>query len=624
MRRTHLAAAFALALAATAIAVVAPPAPHVDAAGTPPACPFANNNYTRCSRNTTVGPLGSIGLVGDSVLLGSADGMSTPSLPTMLASRGWGPINLVSSVGMWTRNTSNSNASGQYQVKRWHDYGFHPDVIAVNLGANHLGTCTVATTANCLTWINYLLDTIAQYHPNARIWWARTNHEPYGAGNGYSAGMLGWNAALDLAAASRPHMVLWDWPTALATANPPILTDPSRVHPNSGPQYVKRSTLMADHISQQMGAATYIGPRVGLPAAAGDPLGYEVLAPQVAYDSALEAEPVLAAGTITEVDIGTLAPGTEVADVILSTSQSAGAGWLTAWRCGDTQPVVSSLNFATGTPRTAQALVRVSGGGTICVYNSAATALQVYLSGAFSAAGPQYFTAIAPQRPLDTRNTGKAAALEVTVPVATSVAVTVTVTGTSSGGTVALRRCDDTGLDLPVLAYQPNETAAGAAFAAEWAGGSVCLTVNATAPGDLPHVILDVTGTFSADGDLAFVPTTATRLMDTRSVLGGWYGRHGTAQVIDVLAAPPGAKAVSGTITIVRPMFKGWLTAYACGQALPPTSSVNAAAGIVMANSLTVGINEATQTLCIRAQHSTHTLFDAVGWWVDAPPPLAM
>ena len=136
-----------LAAVALATLVVATPAatPTAEASGTPPACPanvyVAGSGYWRlCSRYTTVGPLGSIGLVGDSVLLGSADLASNPSLPKMLSDAGWGPIELNSSLGMVVRNNSDQYASAVAMVKRWSDNGFHPDVIAVNLGANHMGT----------------------------------------------------------------------------------------------------------------------------------------------------------------------------------------------------------------------------------------------------------------------------------------------------------------------------------------------------------------------------------------------------------------------------------------------------------------------------------------------------
>ena len=621
-------------LAAVALATLVVATPAAEASGTPPACPanvyVAGSGYWRlCSRYTTVGPLGSIGLVGDSVLLGSADLASNPSLPKMLSDAGWGPIELNSSLGMVVRNNSDQYASAVAMVKRWSDNGFHPDVIAVNLGANHMGTwpnanCTPTDTTYCANQINDLLATIATYHPDARVWWGKINYEPFGKGNGYGLGMLGWNKALDDAAATHPNLVLWDWPNALLYANPAILMDAARIHPSSGVQYVKRSTLMRDHITATMPWAKYVGPQATVPGAAGDaPSGYQRVDPSVAYDSAGEADPVLPDDHTTVVDLSSLVPeGTTSADVILTTDSSAGVGWLTVYPCSETKPVVSSLNYAADTPRSAQALVRLGADRTFCVYNAKATAVRVYLSGYFHPNEPLLFTPIPPVRPLDTRLSAKAAHLEVPVPVADSVAVTVTVTGTSAGGVIQIAHCDGSGVALPALSFQPSEVVAGAAFAAEWAAGTVCLDVVANGGGELPHVILDVTGTFTDDGDLQFVPAQAKRLLDTRPAYatGGWVGMQGMAQVIGLPVAPTGAQAVTGSITLVRPTSRAWLTAYSCAESLPPTSSVNAAAGLVMANSITVGIDPTQRTLCIRASHRTDTLFDVVGWWVTPLP----
>ena len=95
-------------------------------------------------------------------------------------------------------------------------------------------------------------------------------------------------------------------------------------------------------------------------------------------------------------------------------------------------------------------------------------------------------------------------------------------------------------------------------------------------------------------------------------------GRHGSGQTLDVVAAPPGARAATGTITVVNPTFANYLTAYPCGEGLPPTSSVNSRGGLTMANSITVGVNPSDQTMCIYSFENTNTLFDVVGWWVAA------
>jgi hypothetical protein len=265
-------------------------------------------------------------------------------------------------------------------------------------------------------------------------------------------------------------------------------------------------------------------------------------------------------------------------------------------------------------------LTRITDSGHICVYASTATDVIVSIQGSFVPAPGATLHPVSPVRALDTRQSGRAQDLVVAVPGSNLLAasVTLTVTRDSAGGTITVYACD-TGIPAVAnLSFEPNETIAGAAFVPVSAAGTICVHVS-TADATLVDVIVDITGTFQvAGGGLLFAPVTGTRLLDTRNAIGGWTGRHGSGQSLDVVAAPPGARAVTGTITIVRPSFSGYLTAYPCGQALPPTSSVNARAGLAMANSVTVGLDPAQQTVCIFSYNNTNTLFDVVGWWVEA------
>ena len=94
---------------------------------------------------------------------------------------------------------------------------------------------------------------------------------------------------------------------------------------------------------------------------------------------------------------------------------------------------------------------------------------------------------------------------------------------------------------------------------------------------------------------------------------GGWLGRVDTGQQIDMQPAPAGAEAVSGTLTMVQPTIAGWLRATPCGVS-QLSSSVNAPAGAILANSLTVALS-ADQGLCVEPWRGAHVLFDISGWW---------
>ncbi|HTH07858.1 MAG TPA: SGNH/GDSL hydrolase family protein, partial [Ilumatobacteraceae bacterium] len=292
-------------------------------------------------------------------------------------------------------------------------------------------------------------------------------------------------------------------------------------------------------------------------------------------------------------------------------------GWLTLYPCGDTPPVVSSLNFAAGATRVSHAIVRLNVDEDFCVFSSIPAHVVVGLMSWYGDSATTGLSPIAPVRPLDSRQTGKHSEYEVDVPDGEAAAITVTITGTSSGGLVWAVPCEGDGLDIPVVAYEANEVVAGATFAPEYSG-DICIDVRPNDEAQLPDVIVDVNGVFSVTGPLGFVPTTATRLLDTRgtSSVGGWVGRHGARQTLDIPAAPAGAQAVTGTLTLVRPDLKSWLTAYECGTTLPPSSSVNAGPGLVLANSTTMGVRPADGKLCIFSSGPTNTLFDVVGWWV--------
>lgn len=608
-------------------AVITTSFPAQPAQAAPAGCRNNSSGITEyCDQHiATVGPRGSIGLLGDSVLLGSASGMSTPSLPTMLSNNGFGPVHLTTTLGMTTYNSSPSrrDASAFHWLSRWRDAGFSPDVIVVNLGANQLGTCTPGNVNVCKDKVVQLVREISLYFPSAIVWWAKVVQRSYPSG-APTSGMQGWNIALDRAASEWPNLVVWDWPTALATADPPIVTDIAGIHPTSGAQYVKRSTLMAEHITVNTGGARYDGPRALLSAIDSPALGYEPVTEATIYSTPANG-PRFGAGEVRDLDLSSVAAVNDSAKALaltVSARNSMSAGYLVVYRCGDPMPPTSNVNFAAGAFRTAQAITKITDTGHICIYASSAADVIVSIQGNFVDGAATLLHPITPIRPLDTRQTGRATDFSIDVPgiAVKAASVTLTVTRDSAGGIITIYGCDAAVPDVANISFEPNETLAGAAFVPVSASGKICVHVN-TATSALVDVIVDITGVFTTDtvGGLEFVPVFGTRVLDTRNAIGGWIGRHHTAQTVDVAVAPPAVRAVTGTITMVGPAFSGYLTAHPC-DGLPPTSSVNARSGLDMANSITMGIKPADQTMCIFSSINTNTLFDVVGWWVEATP----
>jgi len=279
--------------------VVSSPALTARAAD-PPACPFASSSVFRCSRAPAAGPLGPITLLGDSVLVGSAEGMSSPGLPTMLAAAGWGPVHLQAGVGYQVRNDAKPDVSAVHWIARWRAAGWSPSTVALNLGGND----GCADPACMRTRIVGLLDAIG---PSTVVWWALVKHSQYPSGTDTPRSLM-WNDTLRRLAAERPNLVLWDWPAALAAANPPILMDLARVHPVSGVQYVKRSRLMADHLTSQVGGARLIGAPVAAPASGVAPADYQPVPIERIVPAPGGATARIEAGKVFTVDLSARAP----------------------------------------------------------------------------------------------------------------------------------------------------------------------------------------------------------------------------------------------------------------------------------------------------------------------------
>jgi hypothetical protein len=89
--------------------------------------------------------------------------------------------------------------------------------------------------------------------------------------------------------------------------------------------------------------------------------------------------------------------------VNLTSTESGGAGYLTAYPCGGTPPVVSNVNFSGPGDVANLALVKVGEGNQLCIFTSAPSHVVVDLLGVFGSGGSRY-QAAAPVRLLDTRD----------------------------------------------------------------------------------------------------------------------------------------------------------------------------------------------------------------------------
>jgi hypothetical protein len=554
---------------------------------------------------TTVGapgPLGSVSFIGDSVGIGA--GRYSPTLPEQLIARGWGPVRFH---GVDGKRTGLPPGWPDYfnavpMIDEWQAAGWDSDTWIINLGANDSGYCR-DDVACAHTAIMLVVDAIG---PGHRIWWPKVTrfytHQ-------YQADA--WNAALDQVDAERDDFWTWDWPGEMAS-RPDVYGswDNTHLYPDG---YRERSAVMAQAFTDAVAVAQRVGGDEPLPPASGAAQSVLAIEPVRVLDTRQLTGGRLAAGESVRVDLAGRVPASATAVAVnVGAVDPAAPGFLTAHACGSTRPPTSNVNFAT-TTRAAGAIVSLSSARTLCVYSSASTDVIVDLQAAFvppSTSGALSLTPLAtPSRLVDTRQSGRSRTLSVPVPSgADAVAVNLTATGSAEPGFVTAYPCGGRPPVVSNVNVGPGETKASAGFVRVGAGDSICVLSNVDV-----DVIVDLTGTLRPGSGLRFVPVQPSRLLDTRSAIGGWSPIHGAGQTIDIAASPAGTGAVSGTLTLVQPTAGSFLTASPCGRAAP-TSSVNAERGEIVANAVTVSV--ADGRLCLFAHAGGHTLFDVTGWWV--------
>jgi hypothetical protein len=547
------------------------------------------------------GPYGPITVIGDSVLLGSV--YVGPTLDDQLVARGWGPVRVRAGVGDNTGafgSTTTTRAS--YWVQTWRAQGWDPKFLVVNLGANDSAVCAGSEPCSYGA-IMHLLDAIGPGHV---VWWPKITRHPVLRHHADA-----WNAALDRVAAERPGTFFtWDWPTVMYA-----MGNYERDHTHlTATGYRQRSQLMADEITADLAFGTRVGGDAALPSPTGAPSELVTFEPVRVIDTRVDPPGRVPAGTAIEIDVGDEVPaGTTAVAAYVSATEAGGNGFVTAYECGAGRPEASSANYVAGGTRGAVAITPISPAGTFCLYTYADAHLLVDLQAAFVPDHPDglRFTPLpTPSRLVDTRVTGRAQRLEIPVPAgAEAVAVSVSAIVSEAPGFLTVYPCTD---ELPTVAtvnHLPGEVISGSAFVPVSPAGTIC--VFSLVPVD---VTVDLMGTFGPDGALEFVPVPPTRVLDTRNATGGWSPIHGQFQQLSARVAPPGAEAVSGTITLVAPMRFGFLQAWGCG-AQPDTANVTAGPGVVLANHVTTGVDPEGR-MCWWARAATQTVFDTTGWWV--------
>jgi hypothetical protein len=298
----------------------------------------------------------------------------------------------------------------------------------------------------------------------------------------------------------------------------------------------------------------------------------------------------LRAGSVTALTVagtnGVPADATAVS-LNLTVTNPRAAGFLTAYPCDVDRPLASNLNFRSDNTVAGAAIVPIAADGTVCVYTSSDTHLIIDVMGSFS--GANAYIRAGPDRLTDTRLQGAAGLvahnpLRVQMPasIAGDAAIlNVTAIGGSLPGFVTVYRCGDpvpgtSNVNFPAWGVVPNLV-----VAQPDADGWVCLYSNQ--PADL---VVDLFGGLDPS---AVALHTPTRAIDTRDAAT----TPAAGSVITAATGAPNSALVNPSgvllnVTTTQPADSGFLTAFPCDQAIPPTSNLNVVPQQTVANFATV------------------------------------
>ncbi len=356
----------------------------------------------------------------------------------------------------------------------------------------------------------------------------------------------------------------------------------------------------------------------------------------------------LGAGDTTTVMVrgrsGVAATATAAVLNVTITESNVG-GFLTVWPSGTPRPTVSSVNVdRPNQTRAALVTVRLGANGAVDINSYLAGHVIVDVIGFYAPSinGAGRLATLAPSRLLDTRNgigTGGAttkpaagATVDVSVlgrggvPAAnvSAVVVTLTATATTAPGFFTTHASGGVRPNASNLnASETNEDLANLAIVPVGMNGSISIYTEAGS-----HLLVDVVGYFASDPNVLatprglFVATSPTRLLDTRSGIGGLTGpvaagATNAIQVTGVGGIPTvGVLGVSGTVTSDQGAGSGFVTALPSGTTRADTSSLNIVrAGQTVAGPIIIGLGTDGK-LALFNSVATHLLTDITGFYL--------
>lgn len=335
----------------------------------------------------------------------------------------------------------------------------------------------------------------------------------------------------------------------------------------------------------------------------------------------------------------------------LTTVNSASAAVLTVWRAGDPQPATSTINENASAPVNNMAVVPIGTTGQVSIHQSSgATDLLAdvvgYVTDSSNTSAAGTYSPVTPARIFDTRNgtggtTGPIAAgatfnEQITgvggVPSTgvSAVAINVGATTTTTNAYLTLWATGQSQPSVSSVSTFQSYNVQKLLIVPVGTGGKINIYASS---GSTEQVFGDIAGyylapTASTPGD-TFVPLTATRIVDTRSGLGGLHAQligGASAATFTVAGAggilADGASTAVVNLTAVGATTGGYITAYASGTTRPSTSTMQIASGFTEANLAFVPIGTDGKIAVYLNSGATDLLVDVEGYITAYPTPV--
>lgn len=317
-----------------------------------------------------------------------------------------------------------------------------------------------------------------------------------------------------------------------------------------------------------------------------------------------------------------LDPSVTAVAVNLTSVNTASNGYLTAYPCGVSRPLVSAVQTVAGRVIAGMAIVPLGTDGTFCIFANTTTDVVIDLFGSYAPGSGSNYEPVLPARVFDSGAVRPAGVMRVhlagtpRVPVtATGVVLTVHSIGATRDGFATIYPCTAA---VPLVS-SVNATK-GLAITNQVqvqlsSSGDVCVYINVPM-----RIYLDVGGWFGPTASTLFYAISPVRTMDTRINLGlagrfgGGVNRALTLAGTSGLPDRTRLRAVVAEVTAVDAFGAGYVTVHPCMAPLPNVSAVRFVARTNAATTVAGG-DDAAGRWCLVSTNAVHVLVDVSGYF---------